>query len=125
MTLVVPTKAEIRKFDAEEKATIRRGAKLLDKMRPSWFKSVSIQKLDLGSCDLCVLGQLYDNGTKNGYDRGLDLLKEKLDSPEYAFIISDEYGFSSSEECADEMWAYEIARRRAAERAKKAAAAKA
>ena len=35
-----------------------RGAKLLDKVRPGWFREINISALDLGNGEYCIIGQL-------------------------------------------------------------------
>jgi len=40
-------------------AKVLRGARLLDKKYPGWEKKISLPELDLNSCEVCVLGQLY------------------------------------------------------------------
>lgn len=41
--------------------TVRKGAALLDVMEPGWFRpsKVALSRLAMGSCEVCVLGQLY------------------------------------------------------------------
>lgn len=104
------------------RARVRRGARLLDRIRPSWTKEISVKKLDLSNCRLCVLGQLYtpeDDGRwhQSGYTIGLRHLEAKLKSGE---IDTVEYGFDGDgAEVADRLWRYEIRRRRRAQRAAK------
>lgn len=38
---------------------VERGAALLDKKRPGWWKRISLDELDITSCFRCVLGQEY------------------------------------------------------------------
>ena len=38
---------------------VREGAALLDERRPGWRGAIDVERLDLGSCFNCVLGQLY------------------------------------------------------------------
>jgi hypothetical protein len=37
------------------------GARLLDILKPGWASKIDLSRLDLGSCDACVLGQLFGN----------------------------------------------------------------
>lgn len=37
---------------------IARGAAFLDEKTPGWRERIDLDKLDLGECDVCVLGQL-------------------------------------------------------------------
>jgi len=48
---------------------IERGAALLDELRPGWDKTIDVDRLDLGNCERCILGQLY-----GGYDQALQML---------------------------------------------------
>lgn len=38
---------------------VARGAALLDRVNPGWWKRIDLERLSLGSCKRCVLGQLY------------------------------------------------------------------
>lgn len=42
---------------------VQRGAALLDQVRPGWHTRIDITRLNLGSCDRCVLGQEYGDFT--------------------------------------------------------------
>jgi hypothetical protein len=62
------------------RTAVKRGAALLDQAMPGWWKknrgrgkTIDLDMLQLSSCHLCVLGQLYANG-EVGYDRGLKVL---------------------------------------------------
>lgn len=35
------------------------GAAFLDEQRPGWWLTVNGERLDMGECDACVLGQIY------------------------------------------------------------------
>lgn len=83
---------------------VRRGIEFLNERRPSWLNSISVNQLDLASCELCVLGQLYSNN----YVKGLRILNgEVAKHPEkFGFDFDqdrDEY------EQLTEIWAEEIA----------------
>lgn len=41
------------------KQAASKGAKKLDEVRPGWEAEVDQERLDIGSCHDCVLGQLY------------------------------------------------------------------
>lgn len=43
-----------------------RGALFLDAKQPGWAAHIITDELDMGQCDMCVLGQLSDDGA--GYD---------------------------------------------------------
>lgn len=66
---------------------VRRGAALLDEKYPGWADRIELDRLDLGSCTTCVLGQLYqdqdieaygweddDEDEPDNYDKGVHLL---------------------------------------------------
>jgi hypothetical protein len=38
---------------------VRRGAKLLDRIRPGWWRAIAADRLAMESCHHCILGQLY------------------------------------------------------------------
>lgn len=46
---------------------VKRGAALLDKKYPGWADRIELDRLDLGSCTTCVLGQLYQDQTIDQY----------------------------------------------------------
>ena len=60
---------------------VRKGAKVLDKTDPLWYKEVDINTLDLADGEHCILGQLcgnyYDAG---GYIDGLDPNEDPTES---------------------------------------------
>lgn len=37
----------------------RKGARLLDRVRPDWYAEIDIDQLDLADWESCILGQLY------------------------------------------------------------------
>ena len=62
----------------EMKAAIKRGIKFLDEKVPNWRRAITPDELDLGSCELCILGQIYgdfDNG-RLGLSLGLSKAEE-------------------------------------------------
>lgn len=84
---------------------VKRGIKFLDENVPDWHDRVDVQKLDLGSCQECILGQLYgsfDDGyrelglsTIESAELGLDSQPVSLPVADYHFfdgMISGEYG---------------------------------
>ena len=62
---------------------VERGAQLLDRLEPDWFKVIDPEYLDMEKCSRCILGQLHG---------------DYFHSPVYEQIIGmqadpDEYGF--------------------------------
>lgn len=64
-------------------AQINAGIKLLDSEVPNWRGKIDIDELDLGSCSVCVLGQVfgdYDDGIEalgvSGYDYGFNTMSD-------------------------------------------------
>lgn len=57
-------------FTAATMRRVKKGAALLDRVMPGWAKKIRPEKLDLHSCNQCVLGQLYRGRGQNGFDRG-------------------------------------------------------
>jgi hypothetical protein len=53
-------------------ACVTSGAAILDKKKPTWFKKIDLETLDIGKPKFCVLGQLY-----GGYRLGISRLKIK------------------------------------------------
>jgi hypothetical protein len=91
-----------------------KGAALLDEEVPGWADRIDVPTLDLGSCTLCVLGQLYpEHNTLPGPD-GYFLGLHQLGLSVYA---GREHGFTSNgaagitlDELA-EAWSGEVHRR--------------
>lgn len=50
----------------EIKASVEKGAQLLDQKKPGWYLKIDIARLEMETCRRCVLGQLYGE-----YDVGL------------------------------------------------------
>lgn len=49
--------------------SVERGVELLDERLPGWRNVIDQEKLDMGDCKQCILGQLFGD-----YERGLILL---------------------------------------------------
>ena len=43
---------------------VRAGALFLDKKQPGWENEINVDRLDMGSLENCVLGQLYGDARK-------------------------------------------------------------
>jgi hypothetical protein len=74
---------------------VKRGAALLDEKRPGWAGRIALDRLAMGSCSACVLGQIF-----GGFDLGVHALRQGL-SPrisvfehEPTWDWSGEQGFS-------------------------------
>lgn len=52
------------------KARVKKGAALLDQAIPGWWRRVVFNRLDMGDCNSCVLGQVYAGGANKvpGYE---------------------------------------------------------
>lgn len=73
---------------------VQRGAERLDRHDPDWWRSIKLKKLDLGSENNCVLGQLFGS-----YWDGL----KRLD------ISGTSYGFDGiDDEALTKLWKKEI-----------------
>jgi hypothetical protein len=48
---------------------VKRGAALLDQVRPGWWREIALDRLAMESCNDCILGQLY-----GGFDNGVRTL---------------------------------------------------
>jgi hypothetical protein len=85
----------------------RRGARLLDRNARGWATGISRERLDLGSCQQCVLAQLFGD-----YTSGLNTLRIMV-------ICGDDirFGFATDEPNGDEYpqlttaWRREITKR--------------
>lgn len=68
-------------------AKVAAGIKLLDSKKPGWRSKVEADDLNLGSCDVCVLGQVFGS-----YDLGLsDLGLDTFDAKAYGFNTSYDF----------------------------------
>lgn len=47
------------------RAAVKRGAKLLDSVKPGWEDKINLEKLEMGSCSDCIVGQV---GVKIAFD---------------------------------------------------------
>lgn len=86
------------------------GARLLDRECPGWWERIEVGRLDLASCPLCVMGQLFGH-----YEQGLARLAVWRRGHEYGFALpSFESELSSSEAWSEltEMWRSVILKRR-------------
>jgi len=99
---------------------VAKGAALLDEKRPGWDAAIDLAALDLGSCHLCVVGQLFGPEQEYGLDEGpFGYGLNALGIPRFR---EGEYGFDRhaiAEEFADitaEWRKLIVARRLAAER---------
>ncbi len=87
-----------RRYSREEylgmlRSRAARGAKLLDRRAPGWWERIEVSRLDLASCPLCVMGQLFGH-----YEQGLARLAVWRRGHEYGFALpSFESEMSSSE----------------------------
>lgn len=112
---------ENRSFTANTLRRVRAGAALLDKAMPGWAKKIKPEKLDLSSCNQCVLGQLYRNKSRiDGFSAGSEELgltnqKGKKCGFDAQLVRDSYYGFSINDEAdyarLDKAWLYEIGRR--------------
>lgn len=66
---------------------VNRGAKILDKFVPDWFRDIASDSLAMESCDKCVLGQLHGD-----YLAGYQSLRMLL--PDGFMFSSAEHGFT-------------------------------
>lgn len=75
-------------------AKVAAGIKFLDgkaasgKISANWRDKVKLDSLDLGSCDVCVLGQLFGSYSDGQYELGLDT----YDSKSYGFNTDYSFG---------------------------------
>jgi hypothetical protein len=110
-------------------ACVTRGARLLDRVRPKWFKRVraAAKKGDLHIYDgtMCVLGHVYRDAARaearrhgvtwrTGYDIGLQRLNlEKEADARYGFNTSEAFDEVSNEAGSylEEAWARAAERR--------------
>ncbi len=44
-----------------ERDAVTAGAAWLDKVKPGWNELINENNLDMGHCELCIIGQLFDD----------------------------------------------------------------
>lgn len=78
-------------------AAVQAGASLLDVDFPGWADEIDLATLDVGIPAVCIIGQLYGDGSEafSSYRHGLSMLN--VAEHESAF-----YGFSATEEDNDD-----------------------
>jgi len=109
----------------EAAVIVRRGVKLLDSIKPNWFKKINLKEFDLGDGSMCVLGQVYGDFTAAVNDIATDAVKNlakrtKLVFQDEPILDPVYYGFDRSsaagyEDLAHE-WQLVIAKRQKAAR---------
>jgi hypothetical protein len=88
-------------------ACVARGALLLDRVRPGWWREINDDELNMAWCRECVLGQIFGD-----YFRGVDHLPiPRFKAPEYGFDLQTETAFEETWVELDNAWRAEIARR--------------
>lgn len=93
------------------------GAAWLDENRPDWLGRIFLESLDVSSCTLCVLGQVYGDWTEAPDDAKYD---EEYDEEAYDYLSParargfDHYGNEGYAELTAE-WRRLIESRRAVE----------
>ena len=86
-------------------SAVAQGAKLLDDRVPNWREEIDIDKLNMGSCLRCVLGQIYGE-----YEDGIDALnldRTKDEDLKHGFDAIGSYG----QDIIRESWIAEINKR--------------
>lgn len=61
---------------------VARGAQLLDREVPTWFREVNVDQLDIMCPDRCIIGQLF-----GGFTDGVEALELR------AGTVAGDYGF--------------------------------
>ncbi len=83
-------------------ASVAKGAELLDRIEPGWFRKIDPFRLNMNSCLRCILGQLY------GHVRRARLYTDApTRSPDFGFDFND-YSDNAKAQAA---WIEEIERR--------------
>lgn len=59
------------------KENVERGARLLDEKNPGWAEKVNLDTLAMGSCNVCVLGNVYGHYLKGCSNLGLQRCETK------------------------------------------------
>lgn len=68
---------------------VRRGALLLDAEAPGWAGRINEEELDLGSCDDCILGQVYGE-----FDTGMTAILGTDPKSCERWNLAEDYGFT-------------------------------
>lgn len=79
-------------------ARVRRGADLLDARKPGWADKVDVNTLDMQSCTMCVLGQVFGDYTEGLVYLGVDGFS--------LYGTSDRYLYGYSDNSSGDRWAF-------------------
>ena len=88
-------------------ARIKRGIELLDQHKRGWRDKINLRTLDLGSCEHCVLGLVFEDdippspaGSYENAGNGYTVGKKIMGIPKYAFDADEPsaayYGFDTA-----------------------------
>lgn len=77
----------------EERKATAKGARLLDKILPGWYKQINLGKLQMDNGSLCMLGQLFGRGVEGRLAK--EMYPEELLAPHAAvfdgYFIAEAY----------------------------------
>lgn len=73
---------------AEMDLNVERGAQLLDEQRPGWYRTITLDELNMGDSSCCIIGQQF----QGNYYSGVSTLSE-LRRPRERWRWEVEHGF--------------------------------
>jgi hypothetical protein len=110
--------ANVRMARKKLREAVTRGARLLDRRHPRWYKKIDLDTLDLRSNEKCICGQLDGRGRwMEQFDRLRGKNFSSMGLPvRYGFDLFHEDDVPGADwEYAEALWVSEIVRRRRAE----------
>lgn len=82
--------------EESEAVRVARGAKLMDKILPGWYKRVDLKKLNMASASMCLLGQTF--GVHNEASLAREMYPEEFeeatsdrDNKSHGYSIATDY----------------------------------
>lgn len=73
----------------QERAAVKKGAQLLDKVLPGWHNEVALDKLDMSEGSMCMMGQLFGTGVESKLAE--TMYPQELDEAREAYAGQDYY----------------------------------
>jgi hypothetical protein len=77
--------------DYKPRECVAQGIELLDSINPYWDEQIELDILDIGDCNRCILGQLY-NHFLHGMGKIAKYINSAFRPDEYGFNIPAQFG---------------------------------
>lgn len=92
----------------EVRLSVKYGANFMDENFPGWADKINLSKLDMGDCEVCIIGQAVGN-----YFEVIDNHSDYSGwATEYGFDIVEIYNYKDQYSQLEEAWTEEVKNRR-------------